>query len=214
MASGTGDGAIVLWDLGSTLSKDQQEPSEEKKRFKKRKVEVGELAVKKELPGMHTMEVTDMQFVGMTQLLSASYDHSIKLVDLTKGEATVTIHAPYAGVCSIDSFQNTVFAGLTDCTVRQWDTREATQSRVYAGAHTAWVSSVAINPLNRNVVVSAGYDGKVMVWDVRGSKKPLQKICLQKDKVMAAGWNGAQKIVSGGCEGQIYVHSLQFGDAE
>ena len=210
MAAGSGDGTILLWDSDALSKKIAESADESSKKKKKRKVEVAELPIKKEITGIHTMEITDMQFVGPAQLLTGSYDHTIKLVDLSKAVAISTIHASYAGVCSIDSTQNVVFGGLTDATIKQWDIRECMQSKVYAEAHTGWVASVAINPLNRNIICSGGYDWQVLVWDIRGSRKPLQKVCVQKEKVMAIGWNGPQKIVSGGCEGKLYVHSLTF----
>jgi WD40 repeat protein len=201
----------VLWDTEAVTLK-KEEVTEVKK--KKKKIEISDLPMKSEITGVHTMQVTDMQFVGPSQLLTASLDHTIKLVDINKGAAVSTIHTSYASVCSIDSTQNVVFSGLTDSTIRQWDLRECSQVKVYSETHTSWVSSISINPLNRNILASGGYDGLVAVWDIRGSKKPLQKICTQKDKVMAVGWNGPQKIVSGGCEGQLYVHSLTFDHKE
>ena len=211
IASGTGEGGVLIWERETVKENDEDQ---EVKKKKKRKLDVAELSLKKEIAGIHTMQVTDMQFVGMTQLLTGSYDHTVKLVDISKGVAVSSIHTSYAGVCSLDSTQNTVFAGLTDSTIRQWDIRESAQTKVYSDSHSGWVSSVAINPLNRNVLVSGGYEGYVLMWDIRGDKKPLQKVCVQKEKVMAVGWNGPQKIVSGGCEGQLYVHSLTFDETK
>lgn len=211
IASGTGEGSIVLWDLAS-LSQESPEP--EIKKTKKKKIEVKELPIKKEIHGIHSMEITDMQFVGPSQLLTGSHDHSLKVTDLSKETAISTLHTAYAGVCSLDSTQNVVFTGLTDKTMRQWDIRDCAQIRVYGDTHTSWVSSVAINPLNRNIIATGGYDKIVYLWDIRGDKKPLRKVCEQKDRVMAVGWNGPKKILSGGCEGQIYAHSLNFDNSE
>ena len=212
-AAGTGDGNILLWDLDQ-LMEQKAETDEPEKKYKKKKIEVSELSIRKEISGILTQEVTDLQFIGPAQLLAGSMDHSIKVIDINKGAAVSTLHTFYAGVCAIDSTQNVVFAGLTDTTVRQWDLREASLKKTYGEGHTGWVKTVAINPLNRNVLVSGGYEGNVLVWDIRGDKKPMQKVCVQKDKVMAVGWNGPKKIVSGGSEGQLYIHSLTFDETE
>lgn len=208
LGTGGSDGSILLWNLESLSI------VEPESKHKKRKVEISELEIRKEIAGIHTQEITAMQFVGTHQLLTGSLDHNIKIVDINKGVASTSLSANHAGVCTLESTQNLVFAGLTDATIRLWDIRESTMKKTYNEGISSWVKSLAINPLNRNILVSGSYDGKVMLWDIRGDRKPLQKICVQKDKVMTVGWNGAKKVISGGSEGQLYVHSLIFDYAE
>lgn len=211
LAAGAGDGAILLWNLEPLSSLPIPEPET---KHKKKKVEILELEAKKEITGIHTQEVTTMQFMGTNQLLTGSLDHSIKTVDINKGTTITSLGTNYAGVCTLESTHNLVFAGLTDSTIRQWDIRENSLKKTYSEGISSWVKSVAINPLNRNILASGSYDGKVVLWDIRGERKPLQRICVQKDKVMAVGWNGPKKIISGGSEGQLYVHSLTFDYAD
>ena len=211
LAAGAGDGAILLWNLEPLSSLPNSEPET---KHKKKKVEISEVEMKKEIIGIHTQEVTAMQFIGTNQLLTGSLDHSIKTVDINKGTAITSLGTNHAGVCALESTHNLVFAGLTDSTIRQWDIRENSLKKTYGEGISSWVKSVAVNPLNRNILASGSYDGKVVLWDIRGERKPLQRICVQKDKVMAVGWNGPKKIVSGGSEGQLYVHSLTFDYAD
>jgi WD40 repeat protein len=212
IAAGTADGAVLVWELPASKTEEQpgSEESSKPKSTKRRKLEITELTIAQELRSIHTMQVTDIQFAGPNQVLTGSQDHSVKLLDIHKGTAVSTVHTAYAGVCGLDSTQSLVLTGLTDATIRQWDFREAKQTRVYADSHSSWISGVAINPLNRNLFLSGSYDKQVCLWDLRGAKKPVRKVCTHKDKVMAVGWNGPQKIISGGSEGQLYVHALTF----
>jgi len=213
-ASGCKDGVILLWDLSELLQNEPAKKEEEISKKKKKKIELTNLAISKEISGIQTQEISKIQFIGQNQLLSGSMDHSLKLIDINKGIAITTLHTINSGVCSLDSTQNIAFTGLTDASIRQWDLRESSLKKSYTEGHTSWVKSLEINPLNRNILVSGGYDGNVLIWDIRGDKKPIQKVCTQKDKVMSVCWNGPGKIISGGSEGQLYVHSLTFDHKE
>ena len=79
-------------------------------------------------------------------------------------------------------------------------------------AHNRWVSQVKTNPSAENVFISAGYDGKVKMWDLRSPTEPLSILKRQNatedDKVFALAWNGASQILSGGTDSHISVHEM------
>jgi len=62
------------------------------------------------------------------------------------------------------------------------------------------------------VFLSAGYDGKVKMWDLRSTSEPLSVLkranTSNDDKVFAVAWNGASQILSGGTDSHISVHEL------
>jgi WD40 repeat protein len=60
------------------------------------------------------------------------------------------------------------------------------------------------------VFLTAGYDGKVKMWDLRNTSDSLfvLKRTQEADKVFAAAWNGASQIISGGTDSHISVHEL------
>ena len=79
-------------------------------------------------------------------------------------------------------------------------------------AHNKWVSQVKCNPQSENVFLTAGYDGKVKMWDLRNQTEPLSVLKRQsaseKDKVFATAWNGASQILSGGSDSHVSVHEF------
>jgi len=74
------------------------------------------------------------------------------------------------------------------------------------------VSKVAFNPASDNVFISGSLDGEVKMWDLR-SQVPLSTMKEGNKgatdlKVLAASWNGANTILSGGTGKSIHVHAI------
>ena len=82
----------------------------------------------------------------------------------------------------------------------------------YESCHEKWISQVKVNPLAENVFLSAGYDGKVKMWDLRNQIEPLtvlKQTTENKDnKVFATCWNGPNQILSGGSSSAVHVHEI------
>ena len=60
--------------------------------------------------------------------------------------------------------------------------------------------------------MTAGFDGKVKMWDLRNTTEPLSVLkrqhAAETDKVFALAWNGGSQILSGGTDSHISVHEL------
>jgi WD40 repeat protein len=60
--------------------------------------------------------------------------------------------------------------------------------------HERCVSQVKVNPQAEQVFLTAGYDGKVKMWDLRCTTEPLSVLkrqhATETDKVFAVAWNG------------------------
>lgn len=59
--------------------------------------------------------------------------------------------------------------------------------------------------------MTAGYDGKVKMWDLRNQTEPLSavKVGDQKDqKMFATCWNGPSQILSGGSSSTVFAHEI------
>lgn len=117
----------------------------------------------------------------------------------------------------MDSTSSYVLAGMEDGVVRVFDLRtsaSSTKSQAVLSfeCHEKWVSQVRTNPQSENVFLTAGYDGKVKMWDLRSAVEPLSVLkraqATDQDKVFALAWNGASQILSGGSESHISVHEL------
>lgn len=85
-----------------------------------------------------------------------------------------------------------------DHIVRIWDSRVTGTSVVKLSlrGHTGWVSSVAWRPGSSHVLVSAGYEGSVNVWDIRSSTA-LHSIAAHSDKALAVAWEASAPAAGG-----------------
>lgn len=102
-----------------------------------------------------------------------------------------------------------------DHIVRIWDSRVTGTSVVKLSlrGHTGWVSSVAWQPASSHVLVSAGYEGNLNVWDIRSSSA-LHTIAAHSDKALAVAWEAAaggkaaagaasRRCLSGGADNRV-----------
>jgi WD40 repeat protein len=116
---------------------------------------------------------------------------------------------------AVDSTSTLVFAGMEDGLIKLFDLRshstKAQSVSVFEG-HQKWISQVKCNPQSENVFLSASYDGKVKMWDLRNATEPLstlkRSVATEKDKVFSVAWNGASQILSGGTDSHISVHEM------
>ena len=116
---------------------------------------------------------------------------------------------------AVDTSGMMVLAGMEDGFVKVFDLRNSStksQSVMEFSAHQKWVSQVKCNPQSENVFMSAGYDGKVKMWDLRNPTEPLSTLkratAGEKAKVFSVGWNGASQILSGGTDNHLSVHEM------
>jgi WD40 repeat protein len=100
------------------------------------------------------------------QVISGSYDKTIRLWDIVTGAVLHTLEGHLRRVNSVafspDGKQ--VVSGSYDETVRLWDIVTGAVLQTLEG-HSDWVYSVAFSPGGKQVV-SGSYDGTVRLWDV------------------------------------------------
>lgn len=151
-------------------------------------------------------------------------------------------HAVFALATPAGSDGRLVALGGASSEVRLWDTRIAAPSAAAAasaasaaasasaplaasfrlGSHGDWVSALAWHPAKQHLVASAGHDGKVKLWDIRGGSggssarngaappsPPLAVLAAHDGKALALTWclggSGGKKdlLVSGGADGRV-----------
>lgn len=146
-------------------------------------------------------------------------------------------HAVFALATPAGSDGRLVVLGGASSEVRLWDTRVAVPSSAAAaaaaatssallaasfrlGSHGDWVSALAWHPAKQHLVASAGHDGKVKLWDIRGGSgggatrnaapsPPLAVLAAHDGKALALAWclgggNGKKDLlVSGGADGRV-----------
>ena len=115
---------------------------------------------------------------------------------------------------------NVILGGHEDGVVKLYDLRSNSVKQHKSFESTSpYTSQVRICPKDSNLFVSASYDGKVRVWDLRNEMAPLyvlkRKQGVKEDefKQFALTWNirkSDAQIISGGSDSNISIHSLDL----
>ncbi|KAF9881002.1 hypothetical protein CkaCkLH20_01152 [Colletotrichum karsti] len=101
-----------------------------------------------------------------------------------------------------------------DRAVFLWDVASATTIRRFGGnvhGHTSRINCVAFGGDGDSLVVSAGFDTSVRVWDCKSnSAKPVQVLDEAKDSVTALVVRDAE-IVAGSVDGRVRSYDVRMG---
>jgi small GTP-binding protein len=144
LASGSGDGTVKLWEVGS-----------------------GKLL--RTLEGH--LGVTSVAFSPEGEMLaSGSRDKNVKLWDVGSGRLFRTLreHKDWVRSVVFDPQGETLASGSDDRTVKLWEARSGKLLRTLEG-HKGWVLSVAFDPQARTLA-SGSFDEKVKLWEARSGK--------------------------------------------
>ncbi|MCL4128536.1 UNVERIFIED_CONTAM: hypothetical protein GTU68_024189 [Idotea baltica] len=207
-ATGSWDNSLKIWDADSKFSSQpaaETEPNQKKtKRTKDQRLKTPLMTF-----AGHSESVSGVDWVSSTQLVSCSWDHSIRLWDIEAGGKTSQISGNIAFFClAYSRTNNALLAGCADRFVRLYDPR-ATQGSIVRNKfenHRNWVPTVKWSAADSNCFVTGCYDRKVRVWDMRSSKTPLYSILGHTEKVLSVDWSSSKHIASGGadCSALIY----------
>jgi WD40 repeat protein len=120
----------------------------------------------------HTQGVNSVAFSpDGKQILSGSYDSTVKLWDMVSGREIRTFQEHISGVNSVafspDGRQ--VLSGSTDTTSKLWDVASGREIRTFSG-HTGFVHSVAFSPDGRQIL-SGSSDNTIKLWDAAGGRE-------------------------------------------
>ncbi|OIW29918.1 WD40 repeat-like protein [Coniochaeta ligniaria NRRL 30616] len=99
-----------------------------------------------------------------------------------------------------------------------WDVATAQTIRRFAGTgttgHAGRINAVSFGGLGDSLVVTAGFDTTVRVWDVRsggsGGAKPVQVLAEARDSVAALVVRGPE-IVAGSVDGRVRGYDVRMG---
>jgi len=128
---------------------------------------------KKRLHG-HNHFVQDVAISSDGQFaLSGSWDGTLRLWDLNQGVSTRRFVGHSKDVLSVafsvDNRQ--IVSGSRDKTINLWNTLGQLKFTITEDGHTEWVSCVRFSPnLKQPVIVSAGWDKMVKVWNLANCK--------------------------------------------
>ncbi|XP_057993632.1 ribosome biogenesis protein WDR12 homolog isoform X4 [Hevea brasiliensis] len=158
----------------------------------------------------HTQRVSSVVWPEHETIYSASWDHSIRRWDVETGKDSAKIFCGkalnYLHVGGEGSAL--IAAGASDPILRIWDPRKpGTSAPIYQFcSHTSWVSACKWHDKSWFHLLSASYDGKVMLWDLR-TAWPLAVIESHEDKVLCVDWWRGDNLVSGGVDCKLCISS-------
>lgn len=143
-----GDGKVQLWDLNNPY--DQP---------------IKSLAA-------HTKEVTSIDCRNSKNVLSASWDGTIKTWDLTQGINLVTFEGHHDLVHEVRLSESYFASVCGNGTLGFWSTKS--NECIFAiKSHDVDVLSCDFFPFNLNCIATGGIDGIVRYWDFRNPRLPI-----------------------------------------
>ncbi|KAF7822417.1 ribosome biogenesis protein WDR12-like protein [Senna tora] len=207
VCSGSWDCTINLWQTHFDTDGDLS--------IKKRKVggQVEESQLEGEAVSTlvgHTQNVSAVAWPLRDTIYSASWDHSVRKWDVETGKDLSDIFCGKALNCLDIGGEGSalIAAGGSDPVLRIWDPRKpGTSAPVFQfSSHTSWISACKWHDNSWFHLLSASYDGKVMLWDLR-TAWPLSVIESHSDKVLCADWWKGDSVISGGADSKLCISS-------
>ncbi|KAG5624788.1 hypothetical protein H5410_010006, partial [Solanum commersonii] len=143
----------------------------------------------------HTQCVSTVVWPQDEAICSASWDHSIRRWDVEMGKDSLNLYCDKIINClDVGGEGSALIAAGTSAPVYQFS------------SHSSWISTCKWHEKSRFHLLSASYDGKVMLWDLR-TAWPLAVIDTHNDKVLCADWWKGESVVSGGADSKLCISS-------
>jgi len=210
--SGSFDGMVKIWSAKPTT---HDEAASEGGASKPKKAR-NESAVSKPVTRTplrtlagHKEAVSGVTWHNDSDLMSVSWDHTIKIWELEMGglkNELVSNKALFSVAVGGDRNEQILVSGA-ERSIRLYDPKAGNDVKAAFIAHTGWVTAVSWAPDSPNRFVSASHDATLRVWDVRSSSTPLYEITGHNDKVLACHWQG-NHVVSGGADNQLKFYNM------
>ncbi|KAL7303911.1 hypothetical protein TKK_0004029 [Trichogramma kaykai] len=202
MATGAWDTMLKIWS--SSLHDDQEngEPPSKRSKSDPSKTRMPIRTIK-----AHREAVSGVVWSDKAELITGSWDHSIKIWDAELGGMKHEIPGNKS-FFDIDysPLNRTIIAGSADRHVRLFDPRSTdTVVKTQFTSHSSWVSAVSWSVTDEHLFLSGAYDNQVKLWDTRSPKAPLFDLSGHEDKVLCCNWSNPKYLISGGADNTVRI---------
>jgi guanine nucleotide-binding protein subunit beta-2-like 1 protein len=155
--------------------------------------------------------------------LSGAWDRTLRLWDLTTGETVRVFNGHTSDVHSVAFSQDNrqIVSASRDKTIRLWNTLGECKYTLQEDQHTDWISCVRFSPSAKTpLLVSAGWDKAVMVWNVAtmklrtkliGHNGPVYTVTISPDGSLCASGGKDMTVMLWDVSEGKHLYSLDAG---
>merc|ERR1712243_228185 len=156
--------------------------------------------------------------------LSGSWDHTLRLWDLSPGSSPRRFESHTKEVLSVafSADNRQIVSGSRDKTIKLWNTLAQCKYTIQEEAHNDWVSCVRFSPNNQNpIIVSCGWDKMVKVWSLQNCKLKtdhighggyLNTVTMSPDGSLCASGGKDAKAMLRDLNGGKHLYTLDHAD--
>lgn len=172
-------------------------------------------SIRKVLHG-HSHFVQDLSLsVDSKYALSASWDKTIRLWDLTKGETVETFvdHQKDVLTCALSADNKQIATGGRDKDIKIWNTKGQCKYTVEEDKHNDWVSCVRFSPDTKSPVLASGsWDGQIKIFDPTTMALKHTFVGHTNAVTTLAFAKKSMYLASGGKDGNILLWNVDAGE--
>lgn len=211
--SGSWDKMLKIWSAEFTQDDKDDEADDENPRKKKK---TSGKKVQTRVPILtlsgHNEGVSAASWIGDNEICTSSWDHTIRLWDITQATQKSLLQGTKAFFdVSYSHLNKMIITASCDRHIRLWDPRASDGAIVKCtySSHTGWVSSVRWSETNEYLFLSGSHDTVMKLWDTRSPKAPLYNMSGHEDKILAVDWSVPHLLLSGAADNHLKIFRYQ-----